>query len=578
MTRENNLKNMSKPSEDTRRGSIRLMMDLIGLVAPLKLQMIGAILLGVVGFLLSFGLGILGGYALINVLPIPVDGLENIPFGGHNFYWYIKALIVCAVLRGVLHYLEQFLNHYIAFSILAQIRHRVFKAMRRLAPAKLEGENQGKLISIIMGDIELLEVFYAHTISPILIALLTFILLFVFLANINIYIALLAAVSHLVVGLVIPVIASEKSKTVGVKLRRELGLLNGKFLDQLRGIREVIQYDKGQLAVDELADTTEKILKNQEDLRMQVAGLQSNTDTVIIVFSVLQALMCIYLVSKGIIRPTEAFIGVLTQISTFAPFIALANLGVTLTQTFACGDRVLNLLEESPIVEKNVDGEKVEMSSMSLKDVYFKYDDMDILKGVNLELRPGETIGVMGKSGSGKSTILKLMMRFWDPQKGSISINGIDIKKINTDSLYDNIDYMTQSTILFAGDIRDNMKVAKQDATDEEIYEALKKASIYEHISKLEKGLDTRVSDLGDNFSGGERQRLGLARCFLTDSKLLLLDEPTSNLDSHNEAVILKSLKEGMNSKTLVLVSHRESTLGICDRIYICENGELKIK
>src|SRR3712207_1925097 len=383
--------------------------------------------------------------------------------------------------------------------------------MRRLAPAKLEGENQGKLISIIMGDIELLEVFYAHTISPILIALLTFILLFVFLANINIYIALLAAVSHLVVGLVIPVIASEKSKTVGVKLRRELGLLNGKFLDQLRGIREVIQYDKGQLAVDELADTTEKILKNQEDLRMQVAGLQSNTDTVIIVFSVLQALMCIYLVSKGIIRPTEAFIGVLTQISTFAPFIALANLGVTLTQTFACGDRVLNLLEESPIVEKNVDGEKVEMSSMSLKDVYFKYDDMDILKGVNLELRPGETIGVMGKSGSGKSTILKLMMRFWDPQKGSISINGIDIKKINTDSLYDNIDYMTQSTILFAGDIRDNMKVAKQDATDEEIYEALKKASIYDHVSKLEKGLDTRVSDLGDNFSGGERQKIGRA-------------------------------------------------------------------
>lgn len=570
------MNNKNTNSADTRRGTLRMMLEMVGLVAPLKFQMMGAILLGVVGFLLSFGLGIFGGYAVVSLLPIPVEGLENIPFGGHDFAWYIRALIVCAVLRGVLHYLEQFLNHYIAFRILAEIRHKVFSAMRRLAPAKLEGENQGKLISIIMGDIELLEVFYAHTISPILIATLTLVCLFVFFVNINIYVALLALASELVVGLVVPIIASEKSKTVGVKIRRELGLLNGKFLDQLRGIREVIQYDKGNVAIDQLADTTEQILKNQEDLRMQVAGLQSNTDTIIIVFSVLQAILCMSLVSKGILRPSEAFIAVLTQISTFAPFIALANLGVTLTQTFACGDRVLSLIEEEPIVERLVDGKDVEMKNLSAENIGFKYEDVDVLKDVNFDLELGETVGIMGKSGSGKSTILKLIMRFWDPQKGSISINGVNIKDITTDSLYENIDYMTQSTILFAGDIRDNLRVAKLDATDEEIYDALKKASIYDHVAKLEHGLDTRVSDLGDNFSGGERQRIGLARCFLTDSKLLLLDEPTSNLDSHNEDVILKSMMDGMKEKTIVLVSHRESTLGVCDRVYSCKNGELK--
>lgn len=565
---------MTNDRQDRRRGSIRIMLDLVGLVAPLKFHMIGAIVLGVVGFLLSFGLGIFGGYAIASILGR--DLTSRIPFGGHDFVWYTRALIICAVLRGILHYLEQFLNHYIAFSILAEIRGKVFASMRRLAPAKLEGENQGKLISIIMGDIELLEVFYAHTISPILIASLILITLLVFYANINIYVAILALISYLVVGLLIPIVASEKSKSVGVKIRREIGVLNGKFLDQLRGIREIIQYDKDEIALRDLSKTTEQILNNQENLRMQVAHLQANTDTTIIIFSVLQALLCLSLSAKGLISPVEAFIVVLTQMSTFAPFIALANLGVTLTQTFACGDRVLGLLEEEPLVDKKTDGNNVSMRNLRARDVSFRYDEVDVLNGVNLDLDLGDTVGIMGKSGSGKSTILKLIMRFWDPDKGTIAINGTDIKNINTDSIYDNIDYMTQSTILFAGTIRDNLKVAKIDAKDDEIYDALKKASIYDHIVKLDKGLDTRVSDLGDNFSGGERQRLGLARCFLTESKLLLLDEPTSNLDSHNEAVILKSLIDGMKEKTIVLVSHRESTLGVCDRVYSCNGGKLQ--
>lgn len=559
-----------------RRNAFKLMSQLITLVAPLKFHMSLAIILGAIGFLLSFGLGILGGYALVSLLPSEYSmGFSNIPFGGHSFRWYLYALIICAVLRGILHYLEQFCNHYIAFKILAQVRHRVFSAMRRLAPAKLEGENQGKLISIIMGDIELLEVFYAHTISPIFIAFLVTIAMFIFFASINIYIALLALLAQVSMGVILPMIASKKASQVGVEIRSNLGMLNGKFLDELRGIREVIQFNGGNTALNEIKESTEKTMKYQEKLKKQVAGLQFNADFLIVFFSVLQALLCFILYDKGIITATQGFIATLTQLSTFAPYIALANLGTTLSQTFACGERVLNLLEEKPIVEKVVDGEDVNLSTTEVKNISFGYDKIEILKDVNFEIKQGETLGIMGKSGSGKSTMLKLLMRFWDPDKGEISINGINLKKINTDSIYDNIDYMTQTTVLFSGTIRDNLKIAKQDATDEEIYESLRKASIDEYIKGLDSGLDTRVSDLGDNFSGGERQRIGLARCFLTDSRLILLDEPTSNLDSHNEAIILKSLVEESDDKTIVLVSHRESTMGVCDRILYMKDGIL---
>nr|WP_314276367.1 thiol reductant ABC exporter subunit CydC [uncultured Peptostreptococcus sp.] len=552
-----------------RRSSPEIISQLIGLIAPLKLQMTLAILLGVIGFLLSFGIGILGGYAVLSVLAREIDipGFVDLPLGGHQFSWYIIALVVCAVLRGVLHYIEQFCNHYIAFRILAEMRHKVFSAMRRLAPAKLEGENQGQLISIIMGDIELLEIFYAHTISPVMIASLVTIVLFVFFAKIHILVALVALLAQLVVGVIVPIIASERGKEVSVKIRRNIGNLNGKFLDQLRGIREIIQYDKGDHALREIDESTRQILDRQNDLKSQISALQANTDTIIIIFSVLQLLLCARLVMSGTITHAQAFIAVLTQISTFAPYIALANLGGTLTQTFACGDRILNLLEEEPIVKVVVDGKDVVFDDVDFKDLTFAYEDRNILNDISFKIKKGETLGIMGRSGSGKSTLLKLLMRFWDPQEGSISINGINIKDINTQSLYSNIDYMTQTTILFAGSIRDNLRIAKADASDEEIYEALRKASIDEDIRKLENGLDTRVSDLGDNFSGGERQRIGLARCFLTDSQLLLLDEPTSNLDSYNEAIILKSLVEGSQGKTIVMVSHRESTMGVCDRI-----------
>lgn len=549
---------------NTRKNAFRLMSEMIKMIEPLKLQMTLAITLGVIGFLLSFGLGIFGGYACLSLLPLE---FSNLPFGGHEYTYYTKLLIICAVLRGILHYIEQYTNHYIAFRILAEIRGKVFSAMRRLAPAKIEGENQGQLISMIMGDIELLEVFYAHTISPIMIAFITLLFLMVFYIKINIYVALLALASYLGIGVITPMIASSVSKDVGVQIRKKIGNLNGSFLDKLRGIKEVIQYDAGEMALEDIGRTTSDALKYQLKLKMQLAALVANTDTLIIIASVLQAALCFILVQNKVINEAQAFIAVLTQVSTFAPFIALANLGGTLTQTFACGDRILNLLAEEPVVERVEEGIDLEFGEIELEELGFAYEERQILKGLNLKINKGENLGIMGKSGSGKSTILKLLMRFWDPQSGRILINGQDLRGINTDSIYENIDYMTQTTVLFAGSLRDNMRVAKEDATDEEIYAALKRASIDEYVRGLKDGLDTRVSDLGDNFSGGERQRIGLARCFLTKSKVILLDEPTSNLDSHNEAIILKSIRDGMKEKTMVMVSHRESTMGACDRV-----------
>ncbi len=558
-----------------RRSSIEIMRKLIVLVKPMKIYMMIAVALGVLGFLLSFGIGIFGAYALASTMPDVLKlGFNHIPFGGRSFDFYIKALVICALLRGVFHYIEQFCNHFIAFKILAEIRHQVFSAMRRLAPAKLECENPGKLISMIMGDIELLEVFYAHTISPILIAFLTSIALFVFFAKINLKIAILALLAQLYIGVVIPITSSKRTNTTGVEVRKNISALNGKFLDELRGIRETIQYDVGERGVKEINKASRDAIKNQSILRSEIAKMQARTDRAIIVFSVFQIFMCAFLFKGGQIDATSALVAVIAQISTFSPYIALANLGTTLAQTLACGDRIISLLEEDAQVEEVRDALDVEMKDMSIEDVHFAYKDIEILSGINLDIEAKKIVGIMGKSGSGKSTLLKLMMRFWDVNSGSIKINKHDLKEINTKSIYDNIDYMTQTTVLFTGTIRDNLLIAKKDASEEELIEALKKASIYDHISKLKNGLDSRISELGDNFSGGERQRLGIARCFLSDSKMILLDEPTSNLDSHNEAIILKSLTD-MKDKAVVMVSHRESTMGICDRLYTMKNGKL---
>ena len=556
---------------NTRRSGFTIMKKMIIFVAPLIPSMILAILSGIVGFLMAFGLGILGGYGLIALIPALELDLSAVPFGSLGVKNVVIGLIICAALRGVLHYVEQLSNHYIAFKILAEFRNRIFENMRRLAPAKLENKNSGNLMSLITSDIELLEVFYAHTVSPISIAIGTTIILGVFYTMIHPYVALVALIGYGIIGIGLPLYIARIGNKPAMELRNEIGGLNGKILDSLRGIREVIQYGQEEKTLKNLDDITGQLVSKQTLLKNQLSALMALSDSVMIVISIGMLLTTAYLKNSGLINGTEAFIATLTMLSTFAPYINLANLGNTLTQAFASAERVFTILEEAPQLQDITDGIEVDFKEMKVEGVSFKYDSSTVLDDVSLTIKKGEILGIEGPSGCGKSTLLKLMMRFWEPQSGRITINGHDLRGINTSSLRKQTGYVTQSTVLFIGTLRENLLIANPEASDEDIFKACEKASIADYIRSLPQGLDTQVAELGDNFSGGERQRLGIARCFLSDAKLILLDEPTSNLDSQNEAIILKTMKEAKDDRTVILVSHRKSTLGICDRIISLE-------
>ncbi len=558
-----------------RRSALSIMISLLGLLRPLLYAVIIAVITGTLGFLTAFGLGVFGIYALISAIPEYAGALQGLFLGGYSTQTYVILLIACGVLRGTLHYIEQLFNHLLAFKILAIIRNKVFGAMRRLAPAKLETKNPGDLISVIMGDIELLEVFYAHTISPILIATMSTILLMIFYISINPLVAIIPLLSQITIGIIFPYVASKKGDRVGFEIRNKIGDLNGKFIDKLRGVRDIIQYDNGEEALYDLNEVTDELLDNQYKIKMQFANLSSFVDSAIVFFSIAQLFASIAMIEAGIISMPAGVIASVLTLSSFGPYIALANLGNTLSHTFACGERVLSILEESPRVEPVTDGINVETGDISIRDLTFSYDEelAPVLDGVNLEIKKGDILGIMGESGSGKSTLLKLIMRFWDPNKGSISISGEDLKVINTHNIYRKVNYMTQNTFLFTGTIRENLLIAKEDATEEELVSALKKASIYDFAMSCKGQLDARVGEDGVNFSGGERQRLGLARCFLADRDIFFLDEPTSNIDSINEAIVLNAILREKASKTVIFVSHRESTLAISDRLVRVENG-----
>lgn len=561
-----------------RRSAIQIMAQLIGLVKPLLLRMIAAILLGIIGYLCAIFLTIFAGQVLIHGLG------TNILFQLRNprlvlvpVKTMMIIMIVIALLRGILHYLEQYCNHYIAFRLLAIIRHKVFVALQKLCPAKLESRDKGNLISIITTDIELLEVFYAHTISPIAIALLTSLFMVLFIGHYHVYAGLLALVAYIIVGVIIPIINGKLGSEEGMAFRTRFGELNSFVLDSLRGLDETIQYGQGEKRKKELIRRSQELADQQEYLSYREGAQRSITNMVILLasFGMLFLTLLLYLNHQlgfeGIITCTLAMMG------SFGPVVALSSLSNNLNQTLASGERVLSLLEEEPLVEE-IEGDK-ESSDLfkgaSMDHVTFSYEDETILDDYSLKLEPGKITGIHGVSGSGKSTLLKLLMRFWDVKQGTIIVDGEEIKNIPTKHLRDMESYVTQETHLFHDSIANNIAIAKPDATRVEIMEAAKKASIHDFIITLPNGYDTKVGELGDTLSGGEKQRIGIARAFLHDAPMILMDEPTSNLDSLNEGIILKSLKESSEEKTIVLVSHRVSTMNIADTVYEMKDGRI---
>ena len=587
-----------------RRSAISIMGSLIGLVKPLIHIILAAIILGTLGYLCAIFLTILAGQVIVHGLLTGIAGM-NVPVENMWLVFtpvktILIVMVVIAVLRGLLHYVEQYCNHFIAFKLLAIIRHKVFAALRKLCPAKLEGRDKGNLISIITTDIELLEVFYAHTISPIAIATLTSAIMVFFIGRYHVLAGLLALAAYLMVGVVIPLWNGKRGSQKGMEFRTEFGELNSFVLDSLRGLDETIQYGQGEKRKAQMTERSKKLSGMQKDLSHMEGAQRSFTNMVILLASFGMLALTIWLYARG----AMGFEGILTctiaMMGSFGPVVALSSLSNNLNQTLASGERVLSLLEETPLVEeipetrKSVVNKNSEFtgaeqkiisetetildgafSGASAEHVTFAYESETILDDYSLKLEPGKITGIHGASGSGKSTLLKLLMRFWDVNAGSVSVDGADVREIPTKHLRDMESYVTQETHLFHDSIANNIAIAKPGATREEIMEAAKKASIHDFIMTLPKGYDTEVGELGDTLSGGEKQRIGIARAFLHDAPLLLMDEPTSNLDSLNEGIILKSLKESGKKQTVVLVSHRTSTMNVADTVYEMENGRI---
>lgn len=543
-----------------RRSGFTVMRKLAGLIRPLAGFMVLAVLMGLAGNLAATFITILGGYGILSVLNLSQISLTVL---------FVVALVL-ALLRGVLRYGEQACNHYIAFRLLALIRDKVFTALRKLAPAKLDGKDKGDLISLITSDTELLEVFYAHTVSPICIAILYSLIMFVFISREHFILGMYALVSWVVIGLLMPVLISHLSKNDGMQYRTKAGKLSGYVLENLRGMDEILQYNQGRTRIENMNTMTEELNKDNYRMKMKTGFNTALSNVLILLLDIGMLVLAIHVTDFS-----HALIAVLALMSSFGPVLALAALGSTLQNTFAAGNRILDLLEEEPVVKEIHNKKDVVFHGAKAQSVSFAYQEDSVLDNISLEAEQGKIIGIHGRSGSGKSTLLKLFMRFYETDAGKITISEEDINAVNTENLRNMESFVSQSTYLYHDSIRNNLLLAKQDATEEELIEACKKASIHEFILSLPHCYDTEVGELGDTLSGGERQRLGLARAFLHNADFMLLDEPTSNLDSLNEAVILKSLHEEHGNKTVLLVSHRPSTMAIADVVYSVENGRM---
>lgn len=552
-----------------RRSGPTIMASLILLLGSLSYVMILAVINGSIGFLAAMGVTIFGALGIAKALG------ETIVL---SYGWIIALAVLCGVIRGLLRYLEQYSNHYIAFKLLAVLRDKIFAALRVLCPAKLESKQKGSIIAMITSDIETLEVFYAHTISPICIATLVSTAVLVFVGLIaSWYLALVALIGYLLIGIVVPLLSSKKLKESGVRYRSEFADFNAYFLDSIKGIKDIVLNNAEQKREEAVDHRSDLLLKETKKMKQDIAKASAKTELLVTSFVVLALIVGILLVRFEVVSLGWMLVGVVAIFGSFGPVLAVSALPGNLTQTFASGDRILNLLNEQPVVSEVKNGKEINYETLDVTDLSFAYEkNIPVLKEIQMHAQKGEIIGIVGESGCGKSTFLKLLLRFWKKDSGMIAYNGMDVDDITTSNLLDNVTMVSQSTYLFDESIEDNLKVAKPNATQEELEKACKMASVHDFIMTLPDGYQTQVGAMGDRLSAGQKQRIGLARAFLKGSELILLDEPTSNVDSINEGMILKSLAEQKRKKSIILVSHRESTMAIADRIYHVEDGRMR--
>lgn len=548
-----------------KRNTFYVIYRLIALVGRFIWIILLASFSGMLGYLLAINVTLFAGLAILKYFGVAINVSYQVLF---------SIIIISGILRGIVRYFEQYGNHYMAFKLLQIVRVKIFKALRKQSVVKLEEKNKGDLVSLLQGDIETLEVFYAHTITPFLIAFITSLIMVIVISLLSsIYLGLIALGAYLIIGLLIPLIFYMFNKNSGRSYRKKLSQFEEFYLDSIYGGYEIISQNKNDVFINDVENKTKELIKLNKDLDNKNTIFTNIMNLLIVLLNLIIIFVGYILYQRGIIDSYYIIIAYVILTSSFGPVLALANLPNNLSQTFASANRVLDIIDEKPVIK---DGNKeLDYSSLTIKDAYFNYGNKHILKGVNLEIKQNEIIGIYGPSGIGKSTILKLIMHFYELDKGSILLNDEDIKEYSLNSLYKNINLFSQTTYLFQDTIKNNLLIAKKDATMEELVEACKNASIYDYIMSLKDGFDTKISDLKNNISEGEKQRLGLARVFLRNPKLLLLDEATSNIDAINEGIILKSLKKYKEKMAIIIISHRKSTLNICDNIYELKEGKL---
>lgn len=550
-----------------RKSGFYLMKRLILELKPLIPVMFITISMGVLGFLASISITSFGAVAIVSLLG---EGFKI------TFTTSLIIMAVCALLRGPLRYAEQLSGHYIAFRILVILRDKVFTALRKLAPAKLENKEKGNLVSLITSDIELLEVFYAHTIAPISIAIITNTIITIVLYSINPYYGIAAAILYITIGLFIPYFTSKIGKKSGLEYRNKFGETNSYLLDSLRGLREILVFKNGEKRKENIHKYSTELNEKQKKIKLHEGVIRATTDFTIMIGMMGFVLLGISLYLNNSIEFGSIIIAVVILSSSFGPVVALSNLSNNLLQTFASAERIFNLLDEKPEVVENKGDKKLNNTDIIYENVTFGYKGRDeVLKNIDMRIKKGESIAIVGESGSGKSTFVKLLMRFWDVNSGKVEFGGENVKTLETNALRRHQVLMSQETYLFNETIEDNIKISNLKATEVEVKEAAKKAAIHEFIESLPNGYKTKVGELGSNLSSGEKQRIGLARAFLSKGEVLILDEPTSNLDTLNEGVILNSIKENKKDKTIILITHRKSTSAVCEKVFKVENKKL---
>lgn len=540
----------------------RLIGRLLGQVGSLRPLMIVACVFGTLGHVAATFLPVFGTMALFAAFGQPVWGM--------SVGWALALMVVCALIRGAMRYCEQYMNHNLAFRLLALFRGKMFAALRRLAPAKLAGKDKGDLVSMVTADVELLEIFFAHTISPTAIAISTTLIYTVALLFLSPWFALLLVIAHLLIGVVVPKLFAGALHGVGTRLREESAKLDDLVLDDMHGLEQIIRFDQGEARLARIDASSRALWKQRVELSARNATYGGFDHIIIVFVSAAAAFLTLALALATGADITAAVTALVLVVSSFGPTLALSALPASLTQTFASARRLFALMDEAPaVVEQGAD--VVDYDGMRMSDVTFGYGGAPVLRGVTLDVPVSGILGLQGPSGRGKSTMLKLLMRYWDPQSGAVTLSGDTLPTVDAHTRRRLQTMMSQETYLFDGTIADNLRIAAPDATEDDIREALRKASVLQLVNTLPQGVDTPVGELGGRLSEGERQRIGLARMFLRDARLYLFDEPTSRLDSLNEAYILQSINGLVEESgaAVVLVSHRESTMKIADEVRV---------